>query len=345
MRQFFQIQRVFTLVALVAFLGLAISCDSGDDDSSSSGGGSVFKFRDGLASTNATVVSGAEVVTDHGSPTTSSTVLATDKLPQIAISAHRPKICSVTLEKSGSPTITLWKSDDEAGTDIAEGADTEEIAQKMIETLGGEDVEGTWTWETTYQGYKFTMTTDLQSTASSTARMKVKVKPLLNVAYKLVFTMAGSAVDKDCSNENPVTLTTAAFLAAPKSDEGKGAKAIKVFEKGKDGKAGSITLDEFEIDLLETQQTATQLVAFLISKVRARLGSGDDAETVHFGSNAEEYKKGPYVATKGASARACGVTPASKWKSGSACLILTRVLWGIAGNASLKYKEDYTKAK
>ena len=74
------------------------------------------------------------------------------------------------------------------------------------------------------------------------------------------------------------------------------------------------------------------------------MGATDDQKEAHFGTNAEEYQKGPYKAIRGINATACGVAK-SKWKSGSACLILERVLHGTAGNSPIEYKEVYTKAK
>ena len=88
------------------------------------------------------------------------------------------------------------------------------------------------------------------------------------------------------------------------------------------------------------------MVAGLVRKINATLsvGATDDQKEAHFGTHAEEYQNGPYKASKGIKATACGVVP-SKWESGSACLILTRVLYGTDGHAELKYEKDYTEAK
>ena len=206
----------------------------------------------------------------------------------------------------------------------------------------------TWKWNSLIrvmylQSYQLSQDSTDSTTTVTTGQLKVTVKPRLNVAYPAVFNMHAT----DCSS-SPTGLPTVAFTAAAssKKDGGKSAKAIKVFEKGKSDEAGSITLDEFLIDLPDSQQTASQMVADLARKINATLSTGanDDQKEAHFGTNAEEYKKGPYKASKGGNAKDCGVVP-SKWESGSACLILTRVLHGTAGNAELKYEKDYTEAK
>ena len=83
---------------------------------------------------------------------------------------------------------------------------------------------------------------------------------------------------------------------------------------------------------------ASALAGFL----QVEINKGSKEEDFRASEDIEEYRKMPYVATKGITYEACKVEK-DDWKKNSACLILTRVLWGAAGNAKLDYKEFFTE--
>ena len=347
MKRFFEFQQAFALIALTGFLALGtLSCDKDDDDDSTGSSAAVFKFKGGVDSTDDTVLEGEEVSSDYANTCTdglASSGTSGKCLPARDITA---KLCSFFLEKSGSPTITLWKTEEEAGTDIGAddtNTDAKAISDNIVTALGGEakgDGNPIVEFEE-YQGYRFTVQSE-GTGASGT--LKVKVVPRLNEAYKAGFKMDAPA--DGC--KTPTDLLTEAFTATSVTEEekGKSARAIRVFEKGKDDKSGSISLDGFSIDLPESPYKPSQIVSELLRNINKNLSAGanDEAKAEHFKSNAEEYPKGVYKADIGGNATKCDV-PKATWKSGSFCLILERVLHGTAGNGKIEYKEDYTKAK
>ena len=123
---------------------------------------------------------------------------------------------------------------------------------------------------------------------------------------------------------------------------GERAQAIKVFEKGKaktkEGKEDSITVDGVEIPLSETERSPEALVNFLVTTIN----DGREDDDFRRSEDAKAYQEMPYFAKKEKTYAKCKVKK-SDWKKDSACLILTRVLWGAAGNGPIEYKESYTK--
>ena len=156
----------------------------------------------------------------------------------------------------------------------------------------------------------------------------------------------GGEIDVDCTTEgnSHVPLSTTVAFTATRDSVGEPAYAIKVFEKSKaevkEGqKSHSITLDDVEIDLPDKEQSPEALVNFLVSKIN------DEGKPEDFRNNvaAKTYNEMPYKADREKTADECKVDT-KKWKKGSACLVLTRVLWGGAGNGPISYKENYTKS-
>ena len=166
------------------------------------------------------------------------------------------------------------------------------------------------------------------------------------MAYRAVFGFHAddcTNTDKDNGGSDLAFIPTEAFSGV-KDDVGERAQAIKVFEKSKaktkEGKEDSITVDGVEIPLRSVELGPEALVSFLVLTINK--GRKDEDDDFRNNEDAKAYQEMPYFAKKEKTYPKCKVKK-SDWKKGSACLILTRVLWGAAGNGPIEYEESYTK--
>ena len=171
-------------------------------------------------------------------------------------------------------------------------------------------------------------------------QLRVKVVPQLNVAYSAKFKMH----DDDCSSDTESefkTITLALAIAPSDEEPGKPAVAYKIFGKNKaeiketQEDPDTITIDGFEFELPPNPLTPKKLAEHLKARIKGKAFRESD--------KVKGYKKGPYRATVGERGKDCGLSEGKKLIPGAACLVLTRVLWGEAGNDKITYKESYTK--
>ena len=328
------LERIYTLMIV---LGLAVSCSS---DKKSSGPN--LEFKGGIDPVDSSVLDGASVVTSF---TLSSSGVENSKLPAANTSV---KLCYFILSSTVSslPHIGLFgpskvhfpvSYDGEGGATIQAGINAESISRNIVRTLaGGADVEQA---TIKYQGFHFEVTVD---GSDSSGKIQVKGIPKLNETYVPALVMHA----KNCSSNSVVTTTVTALSAATDS-KAKKSKAIWVFRKGKIAKlseqteASFIILDQIKIDLSDKRQDAEALVAYLEEKINAGTQKTDFRKAI-LEKKGTAYGQGAYVADRASDATRCGIEE-SEWKTGYACLILERILWGKAGNGFVPYAESYVK--
>ena len=344
MKKVFQIQKdfnIFALGVLIAFLGVTVSCDDSDDtESTSSGGGSKsITFSGGADSEASIATEGIAVQTTAGAGSVGSAVSAADdngtveadKLPNNFHSTGSPtsKICSYTIEGTSLPTITLHDTEVEIAT--ADDGTSGVAAKLFVEALGASATK-------TFQGYEFAVTQE--GGENDTGQLQVKVTPALNVAsYSAKFKMHAS----DCSaSGGHVTLTMGPLGATISGDAaGKPAVAYKIFGKSKAERntdkeeKDSITIDGFKIELSDIPLIPSKLVDALKARINGTAFRASDKVKV--------YLAGPYIASKGTTGEQCGLGEGKRLSSGAVCLVLTRLMWGEAGNGKVPYEESYTK--
>ena len=357
MKAFFQIQKPFTLVAIVASLGFFIACSSDDDDNTSTTTGVVvvpkkplptgsdedssvgkpfyFTFSGGVDSSNEDVAEGVYADTTAGSSGVAGTAgtLEDDKLPKVddsVISAG--KICSYTLEETGLPTLTPLEDESDIGVTDTNGDHSGVAAEHFVEALGD---SATYT----FQGYEFTVA--LEGAEDNTGTLRIQVVPQLNVAYSAIFKMHPTDCSSATTSEFKIITLVLAKTTITGVEAGEPAVAYKIFGKNKartketQENPDTITIDGFEFELPLIPLNPTKLAMSLKARINGKAFKESD--------DVVSYKVAPYQATVGRTGRACGLSEGKRLMSGAACLVLTRVLWGAEGNGRILYRESYTK--
>ena len=334
MKPFFQFRNIFALMAMVAFLGLATSCDSSDDDDSTSSGAVKFQFTGGKDSTDSAVTDGEDsVASSNIALSDSSSNVQDGKLPEASVGVQ---LCSFTLEKTNSPTITLF---DTAGA-FTGGSDAKATVDLLVTALADMKFTGDSAADKLQGTYKFEVST---TGTAAAGKLNLKVTPKLNVAYVPTLTFHAT----DCAGASGhTTLVSSPFTASEggKGKESKAATAIVVFDtdkpKQKEGQKtkDAIMVDGFVIDLPEPKQTGRLLGTHLAREINKATDAGEFE-----GQEGAQYQAGAYKATGERTAAKCGVTPANKWKGTHGCLVLTRVLAGAGGNGVVSYKGIHVK--
>ena len=166
MKAFFQIQKFFTLVAIVASLGFITACGSDSDDTVAAGGGSFTVKLTGGKDGTAASVGESESLTVADAATVAV-------IGDASLSAA--KICEVSLQKASGPKFSVKKYD---SLTYAGDATAATAVGNLVTALTGADATLskfgiTLTFST--NGDKIKVTTDAKFTVKEVADYKVIV--------------------------------------------------------------------------------------------------------------------------------------------------------------------------
>ena len=345
MKAFFQIQKFFTLVAIVASLGFITACGSDSDDDAATGGGGSFTVKMEGGANPAGVASAAEHATAFTTVTTSYSATT-------LTGAGSGKLCKVEVEKGGKTILfkeyapaTYVFATDPAGTFpgfiTAFGGAVEKFGLTLTFTKHSSDPKLIVTTQANFvvaanDGYVVKVTHQPDKDGDCTSSIQTLDLPAL--------------VSGDATTATKKSVAASGFVVVPHG-----------LAKDPDTDAphnNQVIIDGVGVGLgpkeLSTDKVADEMIKSfntIFGVIAAAAGFADekDAKKLKMGVS---YRKSPYVIEKKkgldtSSEKKCG-KKADKHKptKDTICLRFTRIFPGTAGNGDLKLTSfTYAKSK